>query len=355
MHPGADRDVSVAVVVPCFNEQRSIGRLLRAVAGQHPPPREIVIIDGGSTDGTLREIERIRATIEHIKVDAVVAPELSLPRAINFAVRRTSAPIVVRLDAHSEPSDGYIAQAIAHLSDATVGVVGGLWRIEPGSGTDLAAAIARAVSHPLGAGDAAYRIASAGEVPIDVDTVPFGCFRRDTWERLGGLNEQLLGNEDYEFNYRAQQAGLAVRLDPGMQCKYVARATLGALAVQYFRYGWCKVQMLRLYPDALRWRQAVPSIFVFLLAVLSIASVWMQLARLALLATVAVYLGTLLVVAVAITLREGHVGRGLRLPAAFATLHLTWGSGAIVHLLTAGRWPDRTLLFGLPARSRRQT
>ena len=155
----------------------------------------------------------------------------------------------------------------------------------------------------MGAGDAAYRTGRTFHEPRPVDTVPFGCFRRATWESLGGFNERVLTNEDYEFNYRVRQSGRNVVLDPRIRSTYYARSTLPALAEQYFRYGWWKAQMLKVHPKSLRWRQAVPAAFVATIAALVVLVVVLVLAGTPTLAAVAgaglaalllVYLGGLL-------------------------------------------------------------
>ena len=336
---------SVSVIVPCRNEEAHIGRLLTAIGAQALRPDDIVIVDGGSTDNTLGVIGDAAAGLAPTVVRTIVAPDDRLPTAINRAVREARGDVLIRLDGHSAPPPDYIARAVAHLADPRVGVVGGIWQIVPGDQTPMGAGIARAVSHPLGAGDAAYRIRSARTV-TDMDTVPFGCFTRATWQLVGGLNETLLGNEDYEFNYRVRRAGLAVRLDPMMHSTYVARASLGALALQYFRYGWCKMQMLRQHPASLRWRQSLPVVFVLGLIVLALTALFARPAAVLLALTLLAYLAVLSAAALLICAREGGWHRFGALVVAFATIHLCWGAGALTFLGTSGHWPDRRFLFG---------
>src|SRR5262249_52980388 len=149
------------------------------------------------------------------------------------------------------------------------------------------------------------------------------------WQLVSGLNESLLGNEDYEFNYRVRRAGLAVRLDPMMHSTYVARSSLSALALQYFRYGWCKMQMLPHHPTSLRWRQMLPIAFVAGLLVLALTSMVFRPAAMLLALTVLAYVGTLAVVSFSICAREGGWRRFGAFVAAFATIHLCWGAGAL--------------------------
>src|SRR5262245_32330 len=336
---------SVSVVVPCRNEESHIGRLLTAIGAQAVRPDDIVIVDGGSTDDTLGVISEVSAQLAPIVVRTIVAPDDRLPTAINRAVREARGEVIVRLDGHSSPPPDYIARAVAHLADPRVGVVGGVWEVVPGDATPMGEGIARAVVHPLGAGDAAYRIRSAHAV-TDMDTVPFGCFTRATWQLVGGLNESLLGNEDYEFNYRVRRAGLAVRLDPMMHSTYVARASLGALALQYFRYGWCKMQMLRQHPASLRWRQTVPVAFVATLLVLALTALFFKPAAILLALVVLAYFLALTTASFLICAREGGWHRLVALVAAFASIHMCWGAGALTFLATSGHWPDRRFLFG---------
>ncbi len=143
--------------------------------------------------------------------------------------------------------------------------VGGVWEIQPGATTWIARSIAVAAAHPLGVGDAMYRLAATAS---EVDTVPFGSFRRTLIEQIGGYNESLLTNEDYEFNTRIRQANGRVWLDPSIRSVYFARSTFKELVRQYWRYGYWKWRMLRHFPDTVRWRQALPPLFVLSLVCL---------------------------------------------------------------------------------------
>jgi succinoglycan biosynthesis protein ExoA len=207
--------------------------------------------------------------------------------------------------------------------------IGGIWEIRPGKPGVIAAAIAAAAAHPFGVGDALYRYTTTAAY---VDTVPFGCFWRHTLEEIGGYDETLLTNEDYELNTRIRQRGGRIWLDPAIRSVYFARSTLGALARQYWRYGYWKVQMLRRYPGTLRWRQALPPVFVLSLLGLAVLAVFWSLAGWALLTEVALYLVVLLAGAIPAARRAGDWRLTAGIPLAIAVMHICWGSGFLAGL-----------------------
>ncbi len=202
-------------------------------------------------------------------------PKRIIPAALNLGIQAASGEFIIRLDAHSIPHPEYVARSVASLEQRLGDNVGGIWKIIPSTNTWIGRSIAAAAAHPLGVGDAKYRYA---DTPGEVDTVPFGGFRREYLLEIGGYDESLLTNEDYELNTRIRQAGGKLWLDPNIQVQYYSRSNLRQLARQYARYGYWKLVMLRRYPDSLRWRQALPPLFVLGLMVLAIASIWLPIA-----------------------------------------------------------------------------
>ncbi len=345
----------VSVVIPCRNEADRIRQLLEALSIQDAAIAEIVIVDGGSTDATLSIIRRGQAEIPSLPISVLSRHQASIPAGLNAGVGAARGDVIVRLDAHSQPAPDYVSRAIGWLQDASVGVAGGVWNVAPGAETTVARAIVRAVTHPWGAGDAAYRLASTSTHPRDVDTVPGACFRKALWEELGGFNEHLLTNEDYEFNYRVRRSGRRVLLDPAIRCAYFARASLAELARQYFRYGWWKVQMLRQHPASLRWRQALPILWLSGLLGLAAASLFDATVFPVFLFSVASYLLITVAVSIRIGLRHRFWLAIPILPLAFGVIHFAWAGGALLNVLTCGRWPDWTSHRGRSGRAGQNT
>jgi glycosyltransferase involved in cell wall biosynthesis len=326
----------ISIIVPCYNEQSTIHLLLEAIWRQTYPraAMEVVIADGGSQDATLAEVERFCQQHPDLAVRCLPNPRRNIPAGLNTALGAAAGKVIIRLDAHSVPAPDYVAQCVASLEAGLGDNVGGVWEIQPGGPGATARAIAAAASHRLGVGDARYRYTTqAGEV----DTVPFGAYRRELFQRIGRFDETLLTNEDYEFNARVRQAGGRVYLNPAIRSAYFARATFGGLARQYWRYGYWKRRMLQRYPNTLRWRQALPPLFVLSLVLLGIGSLFLPAARVLLALEVGLYLLILIAAGAARAAQTRDWALLPGLPAAIATMHLAWGAGFLVSLFDRKR------------------
>lgn len=325
--------ITVSVIVPCYNERETIHLLLDALYAQTFPhgEMEVVVADGMSTDGTRDAIAFWAAEHPDLTVRVVENPERVIPAALNAALRAARGEFIVRVDAHSMPAPDYVARSIENLRAGRGENVGGIWRIQPGAAGWVARSIAAAAAHPLGVGGASYRV---GGEPQAVDTVPFGAFRKKLVEQIGCYDETLLSNEDYEYNARIRKAGGTVWFDPQIQSVYFARATFGALARQYWRYGYWKWRMLRRYPETVRWRQGLPPLFVLSLLTLGLLAFWMPWARALFAVEVGVYALILLAAGAHASWRRRDAALLIGLPIAIAVMHLTWGAAFLWSLMT---------------------
>jgi succinoglycan biosynthesis protein ExoA len=328
----------VSIIIPCYNEELTIHLLLDAIYSQTFPrsAMEVVIADGMSVDHTRGRVAAFQQEHPDLAVHLVDNPQRVIPAALNRAIQAASGEYILRLDAHSMPHPDYVERCVAALRSGAGDNVGGIWEIRPGGKGWLSRGIAVAASHPLGVGDAHYRHAGQAQ---EVDTVPFGAYHRSLVERVGLYNERLLTNEDYEFNTRVRKSGGVVWLDPAIRSAYFARPDLIALARQYGRYGFWKARMLRSYPTTLRWRQALPPLFVFSLLVLTLLSIWIALFRWLLVAEVLIYLVVLLAAGLQTAFGRKDLSMILSVPLAVATMHLAWG-GAFLWSLVARREAD---------------
>jgi len=326
--------LKVSIIIPCYNEQSTIRLLLDALREQTFPlaDMEVVIADGMSTDNTRDEIAAFQKDHPNLDVRIVENKARSIPSGLNRAIEDSRGDIIVRLDAHSRPYPDYVERCVAALEDNRGDNVGGVWEIQPGADTWIAKSIAVAAAHPLGVGDALYRHAKHA---AEVDTVPFGSFKRELVDRIGYFDEALLTNEDYEFNTRIRKAGGRIWLDPSIRSIYFARSTSQELARQYWRYGYWKWRMLRLYTNTIRWRQVLPPLFVLSLIVFTVASFFIPFARYVLAGELTAYIFILLALGAQISFRKQHAYFAVGLPLAISVMHISWGSGFLWSILTS--------------------
>jgi len=228
------------------------------------------------------------------------------------------------MDAHAIPAVDYIEKSVAALEAELGSNVGGVIDIRPGVNNWIGTSISIATAHPMGVGDARYRTATRA---MEADTVAFGTYYRSLVEKIGKYDETLLVNEDYEFNTRIRKSGGRIWVDPAIRCTYYSRADLKSLARQYFRYGFWKFIMLQRYPETLRWRQALPPIFVAGVLMLLLLSIFWKFAGILLIVVLLLYLFILVVGSLPAATRKRNLFLAVGVPLAIMTMHFSWGSG----------------------------
>ena len=315
----------VSIVIPARDEEEALPVALASVLGQdYGGAMETIVADGSGGPATA---DVVRTRFPGVRL--VPNPEQHTPAGLNRAVRAASHGIVVRCDARCELPPDYVRQAVASLQRTGAANVGG--RQCPIGTTRFTRAVALAMTTPLGAGDARYRI---GGEEGPADTVFLGVFRREALEAAGGFDESLHRNQDYELNWRLRERGETVWFDPALAVRYRPRENLRALARQYFDYGWWKRVMLRRHPRSLRWRQlAAPALALGLAASAALAAAGMVRAGAVL---PGAYVLTLLSHAGATALGRGGAAT-LLLPPVLATMHLAWAAGFWCASLTRRR------------------
>lgn len=315
---------SVSIIVPCYNEKATIRELLNGIYNQTYPRSKIAVIiaDGMSIDGTRQEIKKFQTEHPDLSIRIVDNIHQTIPSGLNQAVKVSPGEFIIRLDAHSAPNEDYVEKCVKALQTGLGDNVGGVWQIRPGDKSWQARAIAASASHPLGVGDARYRIGGDAQ---SVETVPFGAYRRSIFDQIGYYDETLLTNEDYEFNVRIRQAGGTVWFDPSIQSVYYARPNLISLAAQYWRYGFWKARMIRRHPKTLRWRQLLPPLFVISLVILGLFSVVYPAALWVLVLELGLYGVVLLIAGIQLVVKKRDIIMIFGVPLAIATMHITWG------------------------------
>jgi succinoglycan biosynthesis protein ExoA len=315
----------VSVLMPVRNEAAFISRSMEAVFAQDYPPErmEIIVSDGMSSDGTRDLVAGFQQT--HPNVRLIDNPGLIAPTALNRATEAAIGDILVRVDGHCEIAPDYVSNCVRHLLEDGVDGVGG--SVETIAETESAQAIAIAMSSKFGVGDSSFRTVT-GKTML-ADTVPFPAYTRHIVELAGPYDERMVRNQDDEYNYRIRKMGGRLLLAEDVRSRYYSRASLRSLWRQYYGYGYWKTEVLRKHPRQMSPRHFVPGLFVGSLILGFALAPFSKRARSFLL----VLLGMYAAGSLAASVKEAHradVGQLLRLPPAFAALHLGYGLGFLV-------------------------
>ena len=306
----------VSVVVPARNEAPAIEQCLESVLDQDWASLEVLVVDGCSTDGTRDRVRAISARDPRVRL--LDNPKQVVPAALNIALREARSRWLVRVDAHASIPRDYVRTAHGLLASNEYGAVGGR---KDGKGTTAPGrAIAAVMGSRFGVGGSTYHFGTHAQ---DVDHVPFGAYPVQLLEALGGWNESLRVNEDFELDYRVQSAGFRVRFDPRMRIQWQSRQSVGDLARQYYRYGRGKVQVAALHPASMKLRHLAPPMLV------------LQLGAAALLARRNPKLSAALAAPYAAVIAAGTIAVGRRVDSAakpyvgpaLLAMHLSWGAG----------------------------
>lgn len=267
--PGTTRERSpedlpfVSVIVPVRNEEGFIGRCLQALAAQDYPRElfETIVLDGGSRDATESETQ-LTAEAVGLTVFYAPNPKHSAASGFNLGLTLAHGDVIIKVDGHTRVAPDFISANIRTLQSSGADAVGG--PIETRGHGAIGRAIALAMSSRFGVGDTAFRNKDAEEQWAE--SVPYGAYRREVFQRLGELAEDIDRGEDDEFNYRLRQSGGRIFLSPSIRSTYYCRSSYDELARQYWGYGLAKAKVLHRHPGRLRLRHLVPSVLVTALA-----------------------------------------------------------------------------------------
>lgn len=325
--PAPPEDDLVTIVIPVRDEESFIESCVGSVLAQDHEALQIVVVDGGSRDRTV-ELLRGLQTGEP-RIDLLSNPAGRIPISLNMGLASARGRWLVRVDAHSTVPPNYVRVLVGHLRTGRWGGVGG--RKDGVAETRRGRAIAAALGSRAGVGNSAYHYASR---PQETDHVPFGAYPVDLLRALGGWNEKLVANEDYEMDHRIRLDGKRLLLDPAVRVQWRSRETLRALARQYLRYGRGKADVVRVHPRSMQVRHLAAPLLVAgvvpWLAVLSIAP-WVAAA------IAGLYLTFVAVSAISAARTAGDVGDAPAVGAAIVTMHVSWGLGFWEGLLAPGR------------------
>jgi len=282
--------IKVSIIISCRNEESFISDTLLSIINSEYSleSMEILIIDGLSDDKTRKIVKEFENKYSQIKL--LDNPNKTVPYAMNIGIEKAKGDIIIRLDAHSIYPADYISKLVYWIEKLDADNVGGVWDTIPANDTLEAKAIAYSTSNSFGIGNAQYRISNKVE-PYEVDTVPFGCYKAEVFDKIGLFDLDLTRNQDDELNGRLIQNGGKIFLIPDLKIKYFARENFDKMFKMFYQYGYFKplVNIKLNAPATLR--QFVPPLFVLFLIFGTLLSFFCQVFFILFLGGLGVYFG----------------------------------------------------------------
>ncbi|MCB0400596.1 MAG: glycosyltransferase family 2 protein [Flavobacteriales bacterium] len=254
---------SVSIIIPCKNEAAYIENCIRSVFACEYPNEllSVYVCDGKSTDGTPKIVKELAK--EYSNLHLLINEQQTAPFGLNLGLRTSRADIKIILGAHSTVHPDFIAENVTTFElDPAIGCAGGI--IINQYENEVSNIIGAAMSSPFGVGNAHFRTASKDGY---VDTVAFGAYKKEVFEKAGYFDENLTRNQDDEFNYRIHRHGYKIYLNRQIKSNYFVRASYGKLFRQYFQYGYWKVFVNKKHKMITTLRQVVPMLFVLFLII----------------------------------------------------------------------------------------
>lgn len=328
----------VTIMIPIRNESAYIERCLQAINTQSYPHdyMEILIADGLSNDGTREKLSLFLKQNPKIKI--FDNPGLIVSTGLNTLIRNAYGEILIRIDGHSIIAPDYVKNCVTHLLNGEADGVGG--PMETIGETPIAKTIASAMSSPFGVGNSAFRTTTGKSVITD--TVPFPAFTRSMIRKAGLYDEELVRNQDDEYNYRVRSLGGILLLADDVRSQYYSRASIKKLWNQFFQYGYYKVRVLQKHPRQMSIRQFVPPLFVLSLLVSMTLGLFTSYGWIFFGASLLTYFFANLTASTLTAAKQGWK-HYLMLPIAFAVMHISYGIGFLIGLVKYwNRWRDKT-------------
>ena len=323
----------VSVIMPVYNEGNFILRSLGALLDQtyRKDRMEIILADGMSTDNTRQLAEKI-AGESTISVSFVDNVKKIAPSGLNLALRAAKGEIIVRVDGHTIVEPDYVSECVdALLRTGAANAGGKMNAVAEGSAGQ---AIAIATSSRFGIGNARFHYSDSEEY---VDTVYLGAWPKSMFDRYGFFNEELVRNQDDEFNYRLRAGGEKILLSPRIKSIYYNRSSFKTLWRQYFQYGYWKVRVLQMHPRQMSMRQFVPLFFVTSLIVTAILSLLTPFGRCAFVGVILSYVTANF--AASVIAGKSKIALLPMVSLSFAILHLSYGFGFLLGVFSfVGHW-----------------
>lgn len=329
--------MNISILIPIRNEEKYIGACLNAVLAQDYPMEEmeILVIDGMSTDSTREIISSYQNTNSNILL--LDNPGQIVPTGMNIGLRHAQGDMIIRVDGHCVIAPDYVKNSVNHLQEVKVDGVGG--PMDTIGETPLSQTIAIAMSSSFGVGNSSFRTSAKSKE--FVDTVPFPAYTQAIIDKVGLYDEELVRNQDDEYNYRIRKSGGKLLLADDVRSKYYSRGSLRKLWRQYFQYGYYKVRVLQKHPKQMSLRQFIPPVFVLMVMISAIFSILAHWGWILFSVVIGSYIIANLTASFISVIKSKPQSASL-LPLIYAIIHVGYGAGFLCGLVKFwNRWGDK--------------
>lgn len=319
---------TVSIICPVFNEEKFIEACIISIVEQDYPQdmMEVLFVDGHSTDNTTNIIKRYTNQYSFLKL--LDNPERIVPYALNKGLAEAQGEVIMRLDAHCTYPTNYVSELVKYLYQLNADNVGGVWNTQAAKDTPISQAIAFASSHPFGVGGSMHKIGTSKI--IETDTVPFGCYKREVFDKTGIFDTDLVRNQDDEFNGRLHNLGGKIYLIPQVIINYTARDTLCKMRKMYYQYGLYKPLVNRKLGSPATVRQFFPLLFLLGIVIGGIGSIFSPFILHLYTTILLLYLFIGIVVGSMGAIRTHQPLLAVLMPYVFFNIHMSYGIGYFV-------------------------
>lgn len=320
---------SVTVMMPVRNEQHHLAKAVESVLSQNYPGQlEIILAIGPSIDDTDRVARELAEKYANIKL--IQNPRGLTTVGLNLAIGQSSGEVIIRVDAHSELAENYIARGVQILQETGSVLAGGIMNAKGKSAFQKAVAFGYGSRFGLGGGR--YHVGGkAGEA----ESAYLGIFDAAALKKASGYDEKIIRGEDWDLSQRLKAQGGKVWFSPELVVNYWPRSNIKALAWQFYSTGVWRGELTKRAPSKASIRYFVPPLaFLALLTFIALTALGF-LNELALIIPIALYL-LMLSFAAGTAKLLGVVDR-LMVFVALPIMHLSWATGFWVGLLLGAK------------------
>jgi cellulose synthase/poly-beta-1,6-N-acetylglucosamine synthase-like glycosyltransferase len=323
--------IKVSVIIPCRNEQEFIAKCIDSVLSNDFPNDkiEIIIVDGESNDKTREIVKEYSEKYSFIKL--LNNPKKIAASALNIGIKEAKGGIIIRMDAHAIYNNDYISKCVYYLEKYNADNVGGIISITPRLSSIMSRGIVKAMSSFLGTGGAKYKLGL--NKFEEVDTVPFGCFKKELFNRVGYFNENLLRSQDMEFNLRLKRAGGKIYLFPDIISHYYVRSDLKDFFLHNFKDGVWAIYPFKFTKKLFKLRHYMPLTLVLGLLILLFLGLFLKPILYLFYFICGLYLLILAYSSIRVSINEKDATYLVSLPIALFTRHFAYGFGSIFGIM----------------------